>query len=141
MRSVTTLTISAGHRPLFRALPLVEVDRRDRDVRHLQLARHGGDGDGRGSGRGADEDIDLFFLDELARRARGGGGIGTVVELDERDLLAVDRAAVFMAGGDALGIRNADRGTVAAERGHEPDLDVGQRRLRGQDAGEKRRDG
>src|SRR6218665_2486619 len=47
-------------------------------------------GRGRGGGRAgrADDDVDLVFLDQLARIARGRGRVGGIVERDQLHLVA-----------------------------------------------------
>ncbi len=113
-----------GDRPLIGRIRLSD-QRGDGNHRHLQLGRDRHHRDGRRGGCGADQEIDFLFLDQLARVAGRGGGIGAVVELDQPDLLAVDLALVFHGGLDAASVRDADRGARSTERRHESDRHIG----------------
>ena len=61
------------------------------------------------SAAGTEQDVDLVLFDQLARVARAGRGIGSVVKLNRLDLDAIDFVFIGDACGDALGIRDADR--------------------------------
>ena len=121
--------------PLIRGVRLPD-HRRDRDHRHLQLGRDRHHGDGRRRRGGADQQVHLLFLDQLARIAGCGRGIGAVVELDQANFFAADFILVFDRRRDAAPVRDADRGAVSAQRRHESDRDVGLRGRGRHDAGE-----
>ena len=126
--------------PLIGAVADVHLDRRDGDHRNFEFLGHRHHGDGGGGGRRADQQVDLVLFDQLAGIARRRGRIGAVVELDHGDLLATDGRLILEPGLDPLGIGNADRGSVPAQRGHEADLDLGMGRRRQQGTGQQSAD-
>jgi hypothetical protein len=67
-----------------------EQDGRQADHRRLAFLAHLRDGDGGRHARRAHEHVDLLLLDQLARVAARGGGVGGVVQHDQLHLAAAD---------------------------------------------------